>query len=85
MPSVPVAPNFFLEAKAPKGAANVLKRQACYNGAYGARAMHALQNYGEEELGFDGNAYTYSSTCHAGTLKLYAHHVTPPTAPGGLM
>ncbi|KAK3311472.1 uncharacterized protein B0T15DRAFT_482486 [Chaetomium strumarium] len=35
--SVPVAPNFFLEAKAPKGAADVLKRQACYDGAYGAR------------------------------------------------
>jgi hypothetical protein len=45
--------------------------------------MYALQNYGEEELGFDGNAYTYSSTYHAGTLKLYAYHVTAPTAPGG--
>ncbi|KAB5536099.1 hypothetical protein GE09DRAFT_1176609 [Coniochaeta sp. 2T2.1] len=80
--TVPVAPNFFLEAKAPKGAADVLKRQACYDGAYGARVMNALQNYGEEEPGFDGNAYTYSSTYHAGTLKLYAHHVTPPIAPG---
>jgi hypothetical protein len=47
--------------------------------------MHALQNYGAEEPAFDGNAYTYSSTYHAGTgtLQLYAHHVTPPTAPGG--
>ncbi|KAK3363917.1 hypothetical protein B0T25DRAFT_55727 [Lasiosphaeria hispida] len=76
--SVPVAPNFFLEAKAPKGAADVLKRQACYDGAYGARAMHALQSYDEEEAAYDGNAYTYSSTYHAGTLKLYAHHVTAP-------
>ncbi|KAK4184037.1 hypothetical protein QBC35DRAFT_525769 [Podospora australis] len=81
--SVPVAPNFFLEAKAPKGAADVLKRQACYDGAYGARAMHALQNYGEEEPAYDGNAYTYSSTYHAGTLKLYAHHATTPTDPEG--
>lgn len=81
--TVPVAPNFFLEAKAPQGTPGVLKRQACYDGAYGARAMHALQNYGEEEPGFDGNAYSYSSTYQAGTLKLYAHHVTPPTAPAG--
>ncbi|KAL2176560.1 uncharacterized protein P884DRAFT_260578 [Thermothelomyces heterothallicus CBS 202.75] len=81
----PAAPNFFLEAKAPWGGADVAKRQAGLDGAIGARAMHALQNYGEEEPAFDGNAYTYSSTYHAGTgtLKLYAHHVTPPTAPGG--
>ncbi|KAL2264074.1 hypothetical protein VTK26DRAFT_2568 [Humicola hyalothermophila] len=47
--------------------------------------MHALQNYGAEEPAFDGNAYTYSSTYHSGTgtLQLYAHHPTPPTAPGG--
>jgi hypothetical protein len=45
--------------------------------------MHALQNYGEEEPTYDGNAYTYSSTYHAGTLKLYEHHVTAPTAPDG--
>ncbi len=82
--SVPVTPNFFLEAKAPSGDADVLKRQACYNGAYGTRAMHALQNYGEEEaVVYDGNAYTYSSTYHAGTLRLYAHHPTAPTTPGG--
>lgn len=60
-----------------------MKRQACYDGGYGARATHALQNYGNKEPTYDGNAYTFSSTYHAGTLKLYAHHVTPPTAPGG--
>ncbi|KAL2256514.1 hypothetical protein VTK26DRAFT_1545 [Humicola hyalothermophila] len=83
--SAPVVPNFSLETKAPRGSADVALRQALYNGAIGARAMHALQNYGAEEPAFDGNAYTYSSTYHAGTgnLKLYAHHVTPPTAPGG--
>jgi hypothetical protein len=78
----PAAPNFFLEAKAPWGGADVAKRQAGLDGAIGARAMHALQNYGEEEPAFDGNAYTYTSTYHAGTgtLQLYAHHATPPTA-----
>jgi len=45
--------------------------------------MHALQNYGEEEPAYDGKAHTISSTCHAGTLKLYAHYVMPPTVPGG--
>ncbi|KAK3899547.1 hypothetical protein C8A05DRAFT_46418 [Staphylotrichum tortipilum] len=81
----PAAPNFFLEAKAPWGGADIAKRQAGLDGAIGARAMHALQNYGAEEPAFDGNAYTYSSTYHAGTgtLQLYAHHTTPPTAPGG--
>lgn len=48
-PSVPVAPNLFLEAKGPDGSAAVVRRQACYDGAYGARAMHGLQNYGKEE------------------------------------
>lgn len=55
---VPVVPNFFLEAKAPKGGADVALRQACYDGAHGARAMHSLQNYGETEPAYDGNAYT---------------------------
>ncbi|KAH8783453.1 hypothetical protein F5883DRAFT_360602, partial [Diaporthe sp. PMI_573] len=73
--SVPVAPNFFLKAKGPNGSAAVARQQACYDGAYGARAMHS----------YDGNARTYSSTYHAGTgtLQLYAHHVTGPTTPGG--
>lgn len=79
----PVAPNLFLEAKGPQEDADVAKRQACLAGAYGARAMHALQNYGKEEPQYDGKAYAYSSTYHAGTLKLYAHHVTAPTTEGG--
>ncbi|TWU70676.1 hypothetical protein ED733_001612 [Metarhizium rileyi] len=48
-PSVPVAANFFIEAKGPDGNALVAQRQACYNGAYGARAMHTLQNYGKSQ------------------------------------
>lgn len=79
--SVPVAMNFYLEAKGPHGDASVAQMQACYVGAYGARAMHAMQNYGVTEPVYDGNAYTYSSTYHptTGTLQIYAHHVTPPT------
>ncbi|PTB80702.1 hypothetical protein M440DRAFT_1302684, partial [Trichoderma longibrachiatum ATCC 18648] len=60
-------------------------RQACYDGAYGARAMHSLQNYDEEEPDYDGNACTLSATYHAGTgtLQLFSHHVTAPATPGG--
>ncbi|KAM3502142.1 hypothetical protein MY11210_009160 [Beauveria gryllotalpidicola] len=78
----PSVPNLFVEAKAPRGGADVAKRQACLDGAIGARAMHSLQNYGEDEQVYDGNARTFSSTYHAGTgtLQLYAHHVTGPRA-----
>jgi hypothetical protein len=84
-PTVPVAPSFFIRAKRPDGSAAMVQRQACYDGAYGPRAMHSLQNYGEDEPIYDGNAYTYSSTYHGGLLKLYVytHHVTAPTTQGG--
>ena len=81
----PALPNFFLEAKGHRGGADVAQRQACYDGAVGARAMHSLQNYGRDEPIYDGNAYALSSTYHAGTgtLQMYAHHPTKPTTPGG--
>ncbi|EGO53984.1 hypothetical protein NEUTE1DRAFT_13042, partial [Neurospora tetrasperma FGSC 2508] len=77
----PVLPNFFMELKRPDGHSRVAWRQAMHVGAVGARAMHALTNYGKEEPVYDGNMYTYSSTYHDGRLNLYAHHVAPPTAP----
>jgi hypothetical protein len=72
----PVAPNFFLEVKRPSGGADVAKRQACYDGALGARAMHKLQSYGQDEPVYDGNAYTITTTYHDGTLKMYTTHPT---------
>ncbi|KHN98363.1 Ig domain protein group 2 domain protein [Metarhizium album ARSEF 1941] len=83
--SVPAAPNFSLVVKGPDGNASVAQRQACYDGAHGARAIHALQDYHKTQPIYDGNAYTYSSTYHAGTstLQLYAHHVTAPTTAEG--
>jgi len=80
---VPVVPNFFLEAKAPRSDTDVARRQACYDRAYGARAMHSLQSYGKQEPVYDGNAYIYTATYLDGQLKLYAHHVTAPTTPAG--
>ncbi|KAF3768489.1 hypothetical protein M406DRAFT_221844, partial [Cryphonectria parasitica EP155] len=77
-----IAPNFFMEAKGPDGSAAVILQQACYDGAVGTRAMHSLQNYSREELVYDRQAYTYSSTYHDGQLKLFAYHATAPAAPG---
>ncbi|TAQ83676.1 hypothetical protein B7494_g8003 [Chlorociboria aeruginascens] len=71
----PVAPNFFLEVKRPSGGVDVAKRQACYDGAIGARAMHQLQSY-KQKLIYDGNTYTITSTYHDGTLKIYITHPT---------
>lgn len=84
-PGVPVAPNFFLEAKGPDGNASVAQRQACFDGTHGARTMHALQNFGQPRPAYDGNAYAYSSTYNAGTgtLQLYAHHATVPSIADG--
>ncbi|KAK1826339.1 hypothetical protein QBC39DRAFT_23048 [Podospora conica] len=79
--TVPVVPNFFLEAKAQRGSAEVVRRQACYDGAYGARALCSLQSYGEETPVYDGKAYTFSSTYLDGQLRLFAHHVTAPIPP----
>ncbi|KUI73410.1 hypothetical protein VM1G_08894 [Cytospora mali] len=76
-----IAPNFFVEAKGPDGSTAVMLRQARYDGAIGARAMHSLQNYGVEELVYNGQPYTYSATYHNGTLQLYAHHITAPSTP----
>lgn len=77
--SGPVAPNFFVEAKGHTGSIPVAKRQACYDGALGARGMHALQQYGQEGSSsqpgnYDNNAYAITSTFHAGTLGMYATH-----------
>ncbi|KAL7895309.1 hypothetical protein HDV63DRAFT_360441 [Trichoderma sp. SZMC 28014] len=79
----PIAPNFFMEVKGPTGTSAVLARQARYNGAFGARAMHALQNYGKDEPEYDNSAYAFSSTYHDGQLKLYAHHMTASSTPDG--
>jgi hypothetical protein len=53
-PSVPIELNFFLEVKRPDGNAAVAWRQAYYDGVYGARAMHALQNYCKGVCGIVG-------------------------------
>ncbi|GAB0145810.1 hypothetical protein EsHS_00006230 [Epichloe bromicola] len=75
---LPILANFFLEAKGPDGSLSVASRQACYNGALGARGMHSLQSYGQPELEYDNKAYTISSIYHGGQLKMFASHPIPP-------
>ncbi|OJD20507.1 hypothetical protein ACJ73_08160, partial [Blastomyces percursus] len=76
--SLPMAPNFFLETKGPDGSLAVATRQACYDGALGARGMHKLQSCKQDEPAYDKNAYTITSTYHGGQLKLYTTHPTAP-------
>ena len=79
----PIAPNFFLAAKGPDGSGAVAKRQACYDGALGARGLHRLQSYGQKDLHYDGNAYTITSSYSDGQLKMYTSHpIQSPLADG---
>ena len=80
---LPAAPNFFLAAKGPDGSLAVAGRQACYDGALGARGMHSLQLYGQDKPAYDNKAYTITSIYHGGTLKMYTSHPTQSTSPGG--
>ncbi len=78
---LPIAPNFFVAAKGPDGSLPVAGRQASYDGTLGARGMHSLQSYGQEEHTFDNNASTISSIYHGGTLKMFTIHPSQPTDP----
>ena len=78
----PALPNVFTEVKGPDGSAAVVKRQACYDGALGARGMHELRSFGADTTtAYDNNAYTITSTYHDGTLRMYATHASLSTDP----
>ena len=73
----PALPSFFTEAKGPDGSAAVAKRQACYDGALGARGIHKLRSFeADPTLAYDNKAYTITSTYNDGTLKMYMVHPT---------
>jgi len=78
---LPAVPNFFLAAKGPDGSAAVAKRQACYDGALGARGMHSLVSYGQGEPVYN-NASTITSIYHNGQLQMYTSHAATPPNPG---
>ena len=80
--SAPCLPNFFSEGKGPTGSAPVAKRQACYDGALGARGVHELRSRINQETAFDNNAYTITSTYYGnGNLKIYTTHPAPSGNP----
>ena len=69
-----------MEVKGPDGSGAVAKRQACYDGAVGARGIHALRSFGvkDPKTVYDNNAYTITSAYHSatGTLQLFTTHPT---------
>ncbi len=80
--AAPCLPNFFTEAKGPKGTTDVCKLQALYDGALGARGIHELRSYIGQETLFDNNTYTITSTYHhSGLLTMYTTHPTASESP----
>lgn len=79
---LPIVPNFFLAAKGPDGSIAVAGRQASYDGALGARGMHSLQSYRQDEPTYDNSAYTITSIYHGGQLKIYTSHPAQPNGSG---
>jgi hypothetical protein len=81
---LPIVPNFSLEAMGPNGSSAVALRQACHNGAIGARAMQSLRSYGQDVPVYENNISAFSGTYHGGDglLKMYAHSVAQPNGPG---
>lgn len=70
--NAPLLPNLF------GSRVDVAKRQACYDGAIGARAMLHARSYADgDAVEHDCNAYTITSTYHDGQLKVYTTYPTP--------
>lgn len=71
----PFSSNFFTEVKGDSGGLDVAKRQARYDGALGARAIHMMLNLGKDTDVFDGKAYTVTFTYYMGFLQMYLHFI----------
>ncbi|KAI1288779.1 hypothetical protein F5Y03DRAFT_404499 [Xylaria venustula] len=78
---LPIVPNFFLNVKGPDGTQAVAERQACYDGALGARGMNSLQTYSDPKSNADNKAYTLTSTYYGGQLKIYATYPLAQASP----
>jgi hypothetical protein len=73
---MPILPTFCVEVLPDNF--DVSMRQALYHGCIGARAMQALQSYGETTTIFDNKAYTIVVTCHHEMLRFFSIHPTRP-------
>ena len=77
----PAAPSFMLAAKGPEGSLGVAERQSTYDGALGARGIHALRRYPfDDKEVYNGNAYCISSTYLGGMLTTYTSHLVARSA-----
>ena len=83
--SKPLLPNFFFELDTPNGHVLDTRLKVTRDLAYGARGMHKIQSYRQDQPMFDGNAYAIGGTydCYSQTLMLYTTHPTRPTDPNG--
>ncbi|EED19327.1 conserved hypothetical protein [Talaromyces stipitatus ATCC 10500] len=79
---LPIAPNFFLVVKGPDRSSLVANRQACYDGAFGARGMHSLQEYNKDEPDFNNNASTLISIYHDEQLRMFTCHPSKSATSG---
>ncbi|KAI9792800.1 MAG: hypothetical protein M1816_001532 [Peltula sp. TS41687] len=68
-------------ANGPDGAPAVAGRQVCYDGALGARGMHSLQTYGQDEAVYDNNTSTITSLYQYGQLRMFTSHLARPSKP----
>ena len=81
--SRPLLPNFFFELDAPDK--HDARWKVTQDLVYGARGMHKIQSYMQDQPMFDGNAYAIGGTydCYTQTLMLHTTHPTRPTDPNG--
>ena len=78
----PMLPNFFMALKGPSGELPIAENQACYDGAFGARALSFLISLGSgARVLEDGRAYTITCTLKDGVLRFYTCHLYKPRDP----
>jgi hypothetical protein len=54
----------------------IAENKALYSGIHGARAIHALREYVDSDLAYDGNTYTITAILDDMCLALYTVHIT---------
>ena len=74
-------PNFFLAQKSTGGTLAIAERQARYDGAFGARATHALHSLIEGRHAYDNQAYTITAILLHSFLRIYSSHIVQSRNP----
>lgn len=78
---LPIMPNHFTAARGPDGTLAVALRQATYDAAFGTRAIHTVQSFGQQVPQYDDNAYTFTCIYVYGQLMIFTSHFEPPENP----